>query len=94
MKLAMRAGKSRHDKVSEIEGRHFVETGLAAGFSRSQVAEIFEEIRAKADVAFATALAEMPKGFPAALFYSVKRGFEQRLPRLRNSGDERHGTRR
>ena len=87
MKLAMRAGKSRHYKVSEIQGRHFVEAGLAAGFLRGQVAEIFEEIRAKADEAFATTLADMPKGFPAALFDSVKRGFEQRVPRLRNSGD-------
>lgn len=37
MKLAMRAGKSRHYRVSEVQGRHFVETGLAAGFSREQV---------------------------------------------------------
>jgi len=86
MKLAMRAGKSRHYKVSEIQGRHFVETGLAAGFSREQADQIFEEIRARADQAFATALAEMPKAFPAALFGSVKRGFEQRLPRLLDSG--------
>ena len=87
MKLAMRAGKSRHYKVSEIQGRHFVETGLAAGFSREQVANIFTEIHTRAEQAFATALADMPAGFPGVLFDSVKRGFDQRLPRLLAAAD-------
>jgi serine/threonine-protein kinase HipA len=87
MKLAMRAGKSRHYKVSEIQGRHFVETGLAAGFSRKQVTSIFTEIRTRADQAFATALADMPAGFPGLLFDSVKHGFDQRVSRL-SAADE------
>ncbi len=87
MKLAMRTGKSRHYKVSEIQGRHFVETGLAAGFSREQVASIFTDIPTRAEQAFATALADMPVGFPEALFASVKRGFEQRILRLRPAVD-------
>lgn len=82
MKLAMRAGKSRHYKVSEIQGRHFVETGLAAGFSREQVASIFTDIHTRSEQAFATALADIPASFPSVLFDSVKRGFDQRLPRL------------
>lgn len=85
MKLAMRAGKSRHYKVSEIQGRHFVETGLAAGFSREQVARIFKDILERADGAFTTALAEMPANFPGALFSSVKQGFNQRAVRLCDS---------
>ncbi|EEW25066.1 type II toxin-antitoxin system HipA family toxin [Rhodobacter ferrooxidans] len=87
MKLAMRAGKSRHYKVSEIQGRHFVEMGLAAGFSREQVARIFTDIHTRAEQAFATALADMPAGFPGVLFDSVKRGFDQRIPRLRAAAD-------
>jgi len=82
MKLAMRAGKSRHYKVSEIQGRHFVETGLAAGFSREQVANIFTDIHTRSEQAFPAAIAHMPAGFPEALFASVKRGFDQRIPRL------------
>ena len=82
MKLAMRAGKNRHYRVSDIMGRHFAETGLAAGFSRAQIAEAFHEISAQGEAAFAAALAEMPEGFPDALAASVKRGFDQRLPRL------------
>lgn len=86
MKLAMRAGKSRHYKVSEIQGRHFVETGLAAGFSREQVARIFEDILDRAEASFTTALAEMPANFPADLFASVRRGFDQRAARLHHIG--------
>ncbi|PTW99242.1 type II toxin-antitoxin system HipA family toxin [Pararhodobacter aggregans] len=82
MKLAMRVGKSRHYKVSEILGRHFLETGLAAGFSREQVARIFEDIVSEAEKAFSAAFAEMPIGFPEALFASVKGGFDQRVDRL------------
>lgn len=82
MKLAMRIGKSRHYKVSEILGRHFVETGLAAGFSREQVAQFFKEIEALSEKAFSKTLAEMPADFPIGLFESVKRGFDQRVTRL------------
>ncbi len=38
MKLAMGAGKAPHHRVAEIHGRHFVESALAARFSREQVA--------------------------------------------------------
>jgi serine/threonine-protein kinase HipA len=86
MKLAMRVGTNRHYKISEIQGRHFVETGLAAGFSREQIAGMFLDIQTRADEAFATALADMPVNFPEALFDSAKQGFEQRMPRLR-AGD-------
>lgn len=82
MKLAMRVGKSRHYKVSEVLGRHFLETGLAAGFSREQLARIFEDIVSEAEKAFSAAFAEMPIGFPEALFASVKGGFDQRVDRL------------
>lgn len=82
MKLAMRAGKGRHYRVSEIQGRHFVETGLAAGFSREQITQVFEDIRARAEQAFEAAVTDMPPGFPAMLCVSVRCGFEQRAPRL------------
>jgi serine/threonine-protein kinase HipA len=83
MKLAMRVGKNRHYKVSDIFARHFVETGVAAGLSREQVTQVFDGIDKIAGSAFAKALEEMPRGFPAALFDSVERGFAQRLARLK-----------
>lgn len=82
MRLAMRVGKGRHYRVEEVLGRHFVETGMAAGFSREQVAHVFEDIRTRAERAFEAAVAEMPTGFPGGLCDSVRRGFEQRVPRL------------
>ncbi len=82
MKLAMRAGRNRHCRVSEILGRHFAQTGLAAALSREQIAQVFREIRSDAESAFETALAEMPSGFPMALFDAVKHGYEQRIGRL------------
>lgn len=78
----MWAGKGRRYKVSEIQGRHFVETGLASGFSREQVVRVFEDIKARAEQAFEAAVADMPPGFPAARCDSGRRGFEQRGLRL------------
>lgn len=82
MKLAMRAGQGRYYRVADIHGRHFVETALAAGFSRDQIAGVFEDIRGRAERAFDGALAEMPPRFPEGLVASVRRGFEQRVARL------------
>ena len=82
MKLAMRAGKNRHYKVEELTGRHFVETGVAAGLSRIRIAEIFEAITVRAEQAFSVARAEMPSGFPQDLATSIRQGFERRVVRL------------
>ena len=82
MKLAMRVGISRHYRIEEIFGRHFLETGVAAGLSRKQVEAIFAEIKAVQEQAFAATLAAMPPNFPEALFTSVKAGFDQRIQRM------------
>jgi len=42
----------------EINGRHFVETGLAAGFSLELVARIFEDILVSLEGASITAQAK------------------------------------
>lgn len=82
MTLAMRIGRNRHYRVSEIVGRHFLETALEAGLSRKQVETVFEEIGAAREPAFAEARASMPQDFPERLFASVKAGFEQRIQRM------------
>ncbi len=82
MKLALRAGRSRHYRVPDILGRHFAETGLAAALSREQIAGMFREIQSNAEKAFETALAEMRSGLPMALFDAVRHGFEQRVGRI------------
>lgn len=83
MTLAMRVGKNRHYRVAEIVGRHFLETGLQAGLSRKQVENIFEDIRTTSDAAFAATIEKMPKDFPEALTASVKKGFDQRMMRMK-----------
>ena len=88
MKLAMRAGKGRHYRGADIHGRHFVETALAAGFSREQVSGVFEDIRRRAEQAFDGALAEMPPGSPEGLAAAVRQGFEHRVARLVVGSDE------
>jgi serine/threonine-protein kinase HipA len=82
MKLAMHAGKARHYRIADINGRHFIETVLAAGFSREQVAGVFDDLRVRAERAFDGALAEMPPAFPERLAASVRRGVEQRVSQL------------
>ncbi|GGE87032.1 hypothetical protein GCM10011317_50170 [Niveispirillum cyanobacteriorum] len=81
MTLAMRVGKNRHYRVGDIFGCHFLETGLAAGLSRSQVETVFQEVANIREVAFVEACARMPQDFPDSLAASVKKGFEQRLAR-------------
>lgn len=82
MKMAMRVGRNRHYRVADIHGRHFLETGLAAGFSRAQIGQVFDDIRGGFGNAFDAALAEMPDGFPRALARSVRQGAEGRLHRI------------
>lgn len=82
MKLAMRVGKGRHYRVEEIVGRHFLETGQAAGFSVEQVFQIIEDIKARSSEAFDTAIAEMPAGFPHALADTIRLAFSRRITRL------------
>lgn len=50
---------------------------------RLRVIDYLHDIHTRAEQAFATALADMPAGFPEALFAFVKQGFEQRILRLR-----------
>ena len=87
MKLAMRVGKGRHYRVSDIVGRHFVETGLEAGFSREQIAAIFEDIVHQADRALSVALKEMPSDFPAPLVDSIERSIPRRIALLTDRGE-------
>lgn len=81
MTLAMRAGKNRHYRASEIQGRHFIESGQSAGFSKDQVVRICEDILDQARIAFDQADAEMPADFPKDLSNSIRQGFIARSNR-------------
>ena len=79
MKLAMSVGDSRHYRVDEIRGRHFVQTAIRAGLSLRFAVEALDGVVASAKAAFDAVEAKLPDGFPMKLHVSVKAGAFQRL---------------
>lgn len=82
VKLAMSAGDSRHYRLDEIEGRHFLQTAKRARLPETLVAEILKEISTSAAEALALVEAQLPAGFPVGICTSIARGVQARLPRL------------
>lgn len=85
-KLAMAVGASRKYRIGDLHGRHFVETGRAAGLSAAMVGVAMEAIHAGFDAAFAAVEAGLPAGFPEAIHVSVLAGARERLRQLRPGG--------
>jgi serine/threonine-protein kinase HipA len=81
-KLAMSVGANRKYKILEISGRHFVETGHEAGFGKTQIRAMIDDVLAKAPDAAEQALARMPKDFEKDIHESVAGANKKRLPRL------------
>lgn len=84
-KLAMSVGTSRKYNILDIWGRHFVETAREAGFGKTQIKAMFDEIRDRAPDAAEKALGRMPKSFERGIHESVANAIETRLPRLQNA---------
>ena len=82
MKLAMSVGDSRHYRVDEIRGRHFVQTAVKAGLSKKFAAETLEEVSASTKAAFDTVASKLPDGFPLKLHASIKAGALLRLEKM------------
>ncbi len=78
-RLAMRAGKSNHDKVTNILGRHFAETGVQSGLSAQLISDLYEEIRASAELALKTAIATLPDDFPEPIVKSISTAVHKRM---------------
>jgi serine/threonine-protein kinase HipA len=82
MKLAMSVGDSRHYRLDEMEGRHFVQTARRARLPESLVADVLREIAETAPRALAMVQGGLPPDFPAILHESVARGVNARLSRI------------
>lgn len=82
MKLAMSVGTKNHYRIAEVQGRHFVQTGEAAGVPKKLVQDSIEQIAATAETALAKIEDELPKDFPEAIHNSVKTAATQRLRTL------------
>ena len=87
-KLAMSAGTSRHYRLDQIVGRHFVQTGKAAGLGPTVTRRAIEEILERAPKAPGTALAAMPADFADGVHVSIAAAIERRLPHLASALEE------
>lgn len=82
MKLSMSVGTNRHYRIDEIRGRHFVQTGKAAGLAEPVVLAAIEEMAATAPSALQKVESALPRNFPPSLHASVSRGVMGRLDKL------------
>jgi serine/threonine-protein kinase HipA len=79
MRLSMSVGTNRHYRVSEVKGRHFVQTGKVAGLAESAVVKAIEEMAETAPRALQKVENTLPTDFPLALHESVSKGMMDRL---------------
>ena len=86
MKLAMCVGKSRHYKIGEIQGRHFVQSGLSAGMPKALIWSVIDSIIDRAKDAIDETGNSLPKDFPMEIHDSVSKAVLERLERLRPVG--------
>ena len=82
MKLAMSVGDSRHYKIEEIRGRHFIQTAERAGLPGSLASGALEEVAASAESAITKVEKELPAGFPDEIHSSVKKAMACRLHKI------------
>ncbi len=82
MKLAMFVGNSRHCRLDEIEGRHFLQTAKLARVSEALASGILRDVAESAVKALATVEGQLPRDFPAGIHASIARGVRLRLPKL------------
>jgi serine/threonine-protein kinase HipA len=78
-KLAMNFGNSNHYKISNIVGRHIVETGVQSGLSRAVVLGLFEELQETSRAIVEATFNQLPAGFPEALHASIDGALKARL---------------
>lgn len=87
-KLAMSAGKSRHYRILEIMGRHFVQSGKAAGLGLTLMRNAIESILDNADSAGNRARAKMPDDFVHDIHESIADAITKRLRHLASALDD------
>ena len=82
MKLAMSAGDSRHYKIEDIQGRHFVQTAERSGLPGSFARDALNDIGSAAENALLTVEKALPKGFPHGIHASVKKALLSRIRKI------------
>jgi serine/threonine-protein kinase HipA len=82
-RLAMSVGTNRHYQMHEILGRHFVQTGDAAGLPKRLVLDVLGTMADTAQAALDKVERELPADFPEAIHESVKQATMERLDSLK-----------
>jgi serine/threonine-protein kinase HipA len=82
LKLAMSVGDSRHYRMDEIKGRHFIQSAERAGLPGSLASEVLTEVAQAAETAINTVEKQLPRGFPKDIHHSVKAGLTARLKNI------------
>ncbi len=81
-RLAMSVGTSRHYRMDEILGRHFEQSGEAAGLPKTLIRDALEMMADRADKALDEVEQALPGDFPEQIHRSVKAGLAERLKPL------------
>ncbi len=87
-RLAMSAGESRHNRILEIMGRHFVQSGKAAGLGSTLMRQAIGSILDNADTAGDRARAKMPSNFVHDIHESVAGAMAKRIKHLASALDD------
>jgi serine/threonine-protein kinase HipA len=87
-RLAMSAGNNCHYRMSEVMGRHFVQTGKAAGLGSIAMRAAITDLLDRCTDAPEKALAAMPKDFARQIHESIAVVISKRLPHLASAHDE------
>ena len=78
----MSVGDSRHYRIDEIQGRHFIQTAERAGLPATIAQNALEEIANDAEAALTAVEKQLPAGFSEEIPSSVQSGFRSRLSRI------------
>src|SRR5205823_10595312 len=78
MKLAMFVADSRHYKIEDIKGRHFIQTAERAGLPRSLADDALQDVAEAADGAMHRIEEQLPTDFPGRIHVSVKAALSSR----------------
>ena len=87
-RLAMSAGTNRHYRLSEVMGRHFAQTGKAAGLGADLMRGAILELLDQASNAVSQTRDAMPPDFAEEVHASIAAAIDRRLPHLARAVEE------
>lgn len=81
-RLAMPLGRSKHYKIQNIHGRHFVETAAEAGLPKQLAQNAIISVQENMNTAFKWVASQLPRRFPIYIHDNIKSAAEKKIPLL------------